>query len=66
MSAREQGAWCTPAELADWLKVHSKTLETWRNEQPRRGPRFVKEGRIVRYLWSDVYAWANDRRKAAG
>ena len=55
--------WATPAEISAWLGVSVRTLAEWR--KCKRGPRFVHEGRTIRYLWSDVYAWANARRKAS-
>lgn len=67
MSEQPEQVWCTSAELADWWGVSVKTIAAWRKPAPdgtRRGPKFVKEGRVVRYLWRDVYAWANQQRKA--
>ncbi len=59
----ERGTWATPGEFADWFGVSTETLRRWRKEG--HGPMSVKEGRTVRYAWSDIYAWANRRRKAA-
>ena len=45
----------TPKEAAEFLSVGEKTLAKWRSE--RRGPSFVKQGRIVRYRISDLDEW---------
>jgi excisionase family DNA binding protein len=39
----------------EFLDVPTGTLANWRYQ--RRGPRFVKVGRHVRYRRSDVEAW---------
>ena len=46
----------TTAETAALLKRSVKTLEYWR--VMRRGPRFYKQNRGVRYLKSEVLNWA--------
>ncbi len=42
-------------ELASRLGVSRSTLQSWRYS--RRGPRFVKIGRLVRYRVADVEAF---------
>lgn len=59
--ATTEAVWCTPAELAKWLGVHQKTLASWRKQG--KGPRFLKEGRTIRYAWHDIYGWVNTCRK---
>jgi predicted DNA-binding transcriptional regulator AlpA len=46
------GVALTERDLADVLKVSTATLRAWR--YLGKGPRFVRYGRIVRYLQSDV------------
>jgi hypothetical protein len=46
----------TTAEAAALLKRSVKTLEYWR--VMRRGPRFYKQNRGVRYLKSEILDWA--------
>jgi hypothetical protein len=46
----------TTPETAALLKRSVKTLEYWR--VMRRGPRFYKQNRGVRYLKSEVLEWA--------
>lgn len=53
--------WCTTHELAAWLDVSSRTVAEWR--RAGTGPRYLQVGRTVRYLWTDVYKWANERRE---
>lgn len=43
------------AEVADYLGIPERTLEQWRWQ--KKGPRWSKVGRYVRYRWSDVEAW---------
>ncbi|MEV7007541.1 helix-turn-helix domain-containing protein [Streptosporangium sp. NPDC051022] len=44
-----------PSEVAEFLGVPEKTLTQWR--YLRKGPRYGKVGRFVRYDWRDVEAW---------
>lgn len=43
------------AQAAHILQRSSKTLEFWRILN--KGPRYFKQGRVVRYLRSDVFRW---------
>ncbi len=49
-------------ELAQFLDVPVKTIYAWRYH--REGPRGFRVGRHVRFRWSDVEAWVNDRMTA--
>ena len=44
-----------PEDVANLLGVPAKTLEMWRYRGT--GPRFVKLGRLVRYVESDLDEW---------
>jgi hypothetical protein len=46
----------TTPEAAQFLKRSVKTLEYWRVVD--RGPRYYRQSRVVRYLLSDLVAWA--------
>ena len=46
----------TTQQAAEILQRSTKTLEFWR--LLNKGPRFYKQGRVVRYLRSDLFAWA--------
>lgn len=50
----------TPEELADELGMTVEALAQWRYRG--QGPVFVKEGRFVRYLRSDVERWLIESR----
>jgi predicted DNA-binding transcriptional regulator AlpA len=43
--------------LAAWLGMQPNTLEIWRRTNPRKGPPYIKLGRMVRYKRSAVLAW---------
>ena len=45
----------TPGELAEFLNVSPRTIETWRYQ--RKGPRAVRVGGVLRFRESDVEAW---------
>ncbi len=45
----------TTQELADYLKVHTRTLERWRKFHC--GPRYEREGRFIRYKLSAIKEW---------
>ena len=46
----------TTREVADYLKVHPKTLAIWRHRD--QGPRYYRIGpRDIRYFMEDVEAW---------
>lgn len=47
--------WVSPKELAEAWGVPEKTLSQWR--YLRKGPRYFKLGRHIRYRQSDVDAW---------
>ena len=42
-------------EVAEMLGVSTKTLECWRWK--KKGPRFIKIGRLARYMDCDVLAY---------
>jgi hypothetical protein len=47
----------TTAEAAVYLKLAQVTLVRWRGEQI--GPRYVKQGRYVRYRQADLDTWVD-------
>lgn len=50
----------TTEEVAEFLGLSPATLETWRTLG--KGPAFVKPGRRIFYLRSDVVAYLESRR----
>jgi excisionase family DNA binding protein len=52
----------TPAEVAERLRVSTRTLEFWRHQG--RGPAFVRVGKRVRYRPDDVEAFIGEQRTA--
>lgn len=53
----------TPPEVAEFLQVPVRTLVAWRYH--RKGPRWAKVGRGIRYRWTDVEKWIDEQTKAA-
>ena len=51
----------TPAQLAEYLSLKPKTLETMRRRGD--GPKFKKLGRTVRYLGSDIREWFGEQTR---
>ena len=51
---REDDALLTPREAAEMLRVSPATLADWRVD--RRGPAFIRFGRVVRYRMSAIRA----------
>jgi len=51
-----------PEEAAAMLRIkHPQTLAEWRSQG--RGPAYIKDGNgYVRYLESDIFAWARANR----
>ena len=50
----------TTDEVAEYLHISPKTLTNWR--YTGKGPRSVRVGGCVRYLWTDVEQWINDQQ----
>jgi hypothetical protein len=50
-----ESALMTPEQVADWLQIPARTLAGWRTE--RRGPRFGRFGRHIRYRRRDIEAF---------
>mgnify|MGYP000603619136 CR=1 FL=1 len=50
-----------PAEVAEFFGIPEKTLTEWR--YLRKGPRYAKVGRYVRYDWRDVEAWFDQQAR---
>lgn len=48
----------TTADAAIFLGVKANTLEIWRSQ--KRGPKFVKIGRLVRYRRKDLDAFLDE------
>jgi hypothetical protein len=53
----------TPADLADKLKIDERTLASWRYH--RRGPKFIRLERHVRYRTEDVDDWLDRPNQAS-
>ncbi len=51
----------TPEELAEWLQCKTSKLAKMR--MLGTGPRFIKNGREIRYAWLDVHKWADQLRQ---
>jgi len=45
----------TPSQVAEKLKVDVQLLNQWRSA--RKGPRFVKLGRFIRYKSDELQEW---------
>ncbi|TXH10154.1 MAG: DNA-binding protein [Hyphomicrobiaceae bacterium] len=45
----------TPTQVAEKLKVDVQLLNQWRSA--RKGPRFVKLGRFIRYKSDELQEW---------
>lgn len=54
----------TPAEVAQYLGVSIDTLANWR--YLRKGPAYVRQGRIVRYSTDALAAWISTNEVTAG
>jgi hypothetical protein len=51
--------WLTRKQVAAREQMAEATLAQWGSGRERRGPKFAKFGRHVRYRLSDVIAWEN-------
>ncbi len=51
----------TVENLAEYLGVPVATLYAWRYQ--RQGPPGFRVGRHLRYRWTDIEEWINDRIK---
>lgn len=49
----------TPAAVAEYLNIPVTTLTEWRYQ--KRGPRYIKVGRLVRYRREDVEQWLQEQ-----
>ena len=45
-------------DAADFLGVEESTLATWRSIE--KGPRYLKQGKIIRYKPEDLAAWLEE------
>jgi predicted DNA-binding transcriptional regulator AlpA len=52
----------TEVEIADFLKLSTRTLQSWRIKSD--GPPFIRVGRAIRYRLRDVVAWIEARTVA--
>ena len=52
----------TPTEVAEQLRVSTRTLEFWRHQG--RGPAFVRLGKRVRYRPDDLEQFIAEQRTA--
>ena len=57
------GPLLTPAEVAERLRVSTRTLEFWRHQG--RGPAFVRVGKRVRYRPDDVEGFIEGQRSTS-
>ena len=49
----------TPEEVADYLNISPRTIEGWRLS--KKGPRFVRMGKHVRYRADHLEQWLSQR-----
>lgn len=54
-----EDAWLTRQEVAARMRLPVATLNQWASQ--RKGPKYGKFGRHVRYRLSDVIAWENEQ-----
>ncbi|MBF6536868.1 helix-turn-helix transcriptional regulator [Nocardia farcinica] len=54
-----EDVWLTRQELADRLKLPTKTLAQWASQG--KGPRFARIGRYARYRLADAVAWEEEQ-----
>ena len=52
----------TEVEIADFLKLSTRTLQAWRVKKD--GPPFIRVGRAIRYRLRDVVRWIEARTVA--
>lgn len=64
MTTKSMSPLLTEQELAEYLKVHVRTLWEWRRNG--KGPPFVMIGKRRRYRLSDIEAYAERMRKSPG
>ena len=57
----QTGQLLTREEVADYLGVPRRTLDSWAYRGG--GPPFFKVGRHTRYRIEDIVAWLEDRRQ---
>lgn len=52
-------AYLTPEQASVYLQIPLKTLQEWRTSRRKgSGPRYMRDGRVVRYALKDLEAWA--------
>lgn len=56
----------TSAQVRQFLSVSKWQMREWRTSPSGGGPAFIRIGRRVRYLPSDVFSFVAARRKAVG
>ncbi len=54
----------SPEEAAMYLKLSINTLAAWRHQ--RKGPRFIKTGRTVKYSREDLDGYLKSNTKETG
>ena len=53
--AYEPDSLITEVDAADFLKLSTRTLQSWRSD--RVGPAFIRVGRAIRYRRADLLSW---------
>lgn len=59
MTESPESCWLRRPELAERWRLPEATLSQWGSQ--KRGPRYARFGRHVRYRLSDVIAWENEQ-----
>jgi len=62
MQCKHADEYWTISELAELLKIPTKTIYNWRAKTPPRGPRGFTVGKHVRFHRSDVDEWIDSLR----
>ncbi len=57
---QQKAVYVSDREVSQLLGIARQTLCNWRFQQ--RGPRYVKNGRLVRYAMSDILAYMEARK----
>jgi hypothetical protein len=64
MALKERQPLADPLAVASYLRIPVHTLAQWRSRG--QGPTFSRVGRHVRYRWTDVERWIEDRQRGGG